>query len=87
MRAMQALASQGGGVLFRPPRLGVGIVYNAFLLDFIRRDPGLVDFVEVEPETLWAQLAPGQRAFRLVGNPLSESLTPASATARLPGSL
>jgi uncharacterized protein (UPF0276 family) len=61
--------------LFRPPRLGVGIVYNAFLLDFIRRDPGLVDFVEVEPETLWAQFAPGQRSFRLIGAEFDDLLT------------
>jgi uncharacterized protein (UPF0276 family) len=62
-------------MVFKPPRLGVGIVYNAFLLDFIRRDPGLVDFVEVEPETLWAQLAPGQRSFRLIGAEFDDLLT------------
>jgi len=61
--------------LFRPPRLGVGIVYNAFLLDFIRRDPGLVDYLEIEPETLWAQRAPGQRSFRLVGAEFDDLLT------------
>jgi uncharacterized protein len=51
--------------MFRPPRLGVGLVYSAFLSDAIHRDPDLVDFVEVEPETLWLQPAPGRSTFRM----------------------
>jgi uncharacterized protein len=51
--------------VFKPPDLGVGLVYSSFLDDAIRRDPGLVDFVEIEPETLWIQSAPGRCEFRL----------------------
>jgi uncharacterized protein len=51
--------------MFRPPRLGVGLVYSAFLGDAIHRNPNLVDFVEVEPETLWIQPVPGRSAFRM----------------------
>jgi len=51
--------------MFQPPRLGVGLVYSSFVADAIRSDPGLVDFVEVEPETLWIQPAPGVCEFRL----------------------
>jgi uncharacterized protein (UPF0276 family) len=51
--------------VFRPPRLGAGLVYNSFLDDFIVREPELVDFVEIEPETLWVQLTPGREHFRL----------------------
>lgn len=51
--------------MFQPPDLGVGIVYSSFLAEPIRRDPGLVDFVEIEPETLWIQSAPARCEFRL----------------------
>jgi len=51
--------------VFRPPRLGAGLVYNSFLDDVLAREPGLVDFVEIEPETLWIQVAPGREHFRL----------------------
>jgi uncharacterized protein (UPF0276 family) len=51
--------------VFRPPRLGVGLVYNSFLYDFISRDPDLVDFVEIEPETIWVQAQLGNSEFRM----------------------
>jgi uncharacterized protein (UPF0276 family) len=51
--------------VFQPPHLGVGLVYSSFLEDAIGRDPGMVDFVEIEPETLWIQSAPGRHDFRL----------------------
>ena len=54
--------------MFQPPRLGVGLVYNSFLFDYVVADPELVDFLEIEPETLWVQLAPGRSEFRMVGN-------------------
>lgn len=54
-----------GGIVFKPPRLGAGLVYNSFLDDHIVRDPGLVDFVEIEPETLWIQSSPGREEFRI----------------------
>lgn len=56
--------------MFRPPRLGCGIVYNSFLFELIARERGLVDFVEIEPETLWVQFAPGRPEFRLAATEL-----------------
>jgi uncharacterized protein len=52
--------------LFKPQKLGVGLVYDSFLLDSVRKDPKLVDFLELEPETLWVQLARGQYSFRMM---------------------
>jgi uncharacterized protein (UPF0276 family) len=36
------------------PELGVGLVYCSALEPLIEREPGLVDVVEIEPQTLWA---------------------------------
>lgn len=45
------------------PRLGVGLTYHTVLAPLA--GGGLIDFLEVEPETLWLQREPGVPAFRL----------------------
>jgi uncharacterized protein len=37
------------------PELGVGIIYCSALEPLIERDPGLIDVIEIEPQTLWTQ--------------------------------
>jgi uncharacterized protein (UPF0276 family) len=58
--------------VFRPPPLGVGLVYNSFLFDLIDRDPELIDFVAIEPETLWIQMKPGRPEFRMASAELDK---------------
>lgn len=38
---------------FRPPRLGVGMVFAPALRPFLERRPDALDLLEVEPQTLW----------------------------------
>ncbi len=56
--------------MFQPPHLGAGLVYSSFLVELIDRDPGLIDFVEIEPETVWIQSAPGAWDFRMSASEL-----------------
>ena len=38
---------------FRPPKLGVGMTFSSALLSYLQRRPEALDFVELEPQTLW----------------------------------
>lgn len=49
------------------PELGVGVTYAAELLPLLRANEGLVDLVEVEPQTLWLELDGGSRYRTLDG--------------------
>lgn len=49
------------------PALGVGVTYSAELLPLLRANEGLVDLVEVEPQTLWLDLDGGARYRTLDG--------------------
>ena len=39
--------------------LGVGLVYAPALEPLIRGEPGLIDVIEIEPQTLWRKRAAG----------------------------
>ena len=51
------------GKIMKSTDLGVGVVWNAELDPICRNEEGLVDVVEVEPETLWIPLR-GRGVFR-----------------------
>ncbi len=38
---------------FRPPKLGIGMVYSAALRPHLQRRPKSLDYLEIEPQTLW----------------------------------
>lgn len=42
-----------GKTLFRPPRLGAGMIYTPALRPFLKRRGDLLDVLEVEPQTMW----------------------------------
>jgi uncharacterized protein len=46
------------------PELGVGIIYNSSLEPLLLQEPGLVDVIEVEPQTLWMQGSPADQFAR-----------------------
>src|SRR5262245_58533118 len=41
------------------PRLGVGLLYNEALPDFLRSDLDLLDYIEVIPDMFWTDRGPG----------------------------
>lgn len=41
-------------------------MYSSILLELIERQPDLLDFVEIEPETFWIQREPGSASFRML---------------------
>jgi len=60
------------------PALGVGVAWFSGLEPLIAGEPGLVDVIEVEPQTLWLQPDPAVSRYRVDGDALER-------TRRLPG--
>jgi uncharacterized protein (UPF0276 family) len=60
------------------PRLGVGLVFAPALRRFLEERPGLVDFLEIEPQTLWLADDP-------LHGPFFECTPALEGIARLPG--
>ena len=50
---------RSGDALVRLPRLGVGILYNPALPDFLRTDLDLLDYIEVIPDMFWTDRGTG----------------------------
>lgn len=38
---------------FAAPKLGIGMIFSTALLPFLRRRPGALDVLELEPQTMW----------------------------------
>ena len=54
MRRQEARAPRPVNAVAEAPRLGVGVLYNAALPDFLRANLDLVDYVSVIPDTFWS---------------------------------
>jgi uncharacterized protein (UPF0276 family) len=47
------------------PALGVGITYASAIEPLLERDPGIIDVLEVEPQTTWIKTPGGRQPYRV----------------------
>ena len=52
---------------FRPPKLGIGMIFSPALRPFLQRRPDALDVLEIEPQTLWLADDPVAGPFREFG--------------------